>query len=38
MTTNIGQSSEFDPQAESIVAYMERIRLFYQANVIKAAS
>ena len=36
MATNIGQPSGFDPQAESMVAYMER--LFYRANVIKAAS
>ena len=36
MTTNIGQPSEFDPQTESIVAYIERMQLFFRANDIKA--
>ena len=37
MATNIGQPSEFDPQTESLLAYMERIQLFYRVNDIKAA-
>ena len=37
IATNIGHPSEFDPQTESLVAYMERIQLFYRVNDIKAA-
>ena len=29
MVTNIGQPSEFDPQTESIVAYIERMQLIF---------
>ena len=36
MVTNIGQPSEFDPQTESIVAYIERMWLIFRANDIKA--
>ena len=36
-TAVIGQLSEFNPQTDSLTAYVERVKLFMQANSIEDA-